>query len=137
MRVTVALLGWTFDVSLSPDAAEEATDEGSALNGGTLAAYPMGFTACHDTPTWLAYRQTAATAGPMRTVGGSHDHHCRTRRTRRDHRRTRQPLPRRTPRVPQGRHTTSPTPWDRRHQSINELLTNLELLDVQATASDC
>lgn len=23
----------------------------------------------------------------------------------------------------------APTPWDRRHQSINELLTNLELLD--------
>lgn len=43
MRVTASLLGWTMDWSLSPDAAED-TDEGAALNGGTLAAYPVGFT---------------------------------------------------------------------------------------------
>jgi hypothetical protein len=33
----------------------------------------------------------------------------------------------------------APTPWDRRHQSINELLTNLELLgwdDGKRTAPD-
>lgn len=27
----------------------------------------------------------------------------------------------------------APTPWDRRHRAINELLTNLELLDGQPT----
>jgi hypothetical protein len=41
MRVTLALLGWTLDWSLEPTATEAET---CSLDGGTTAAYPMGFT---------------------------------------------------------------------------------------------
>jgi hypothetical protein len=47
MRVTVALLGWTFDVSLSPDAAEEATN---SLDGGGTFSTPVGFTHAYPVP---------------------------------------------------------------------------------------
>ena len=43
MRVTLVLLGWTFDWSLEPTAAE-AEDESNSLDGGTTASYPVGFT---------------------------------------------------------------------------------------------
>lgn len=47
MRVTIAVLGWTFDWSIEPTAAET---EGNSLDGGTTASYgPIGFTASWPT----------------------------------------------------------------------------------------
>lgn len=41
MRLTLAILGWTWDLSLEPT----ADDEGNSLDGGTTSAYPISFTA--------------------------------------------------------------------------------------------
>jgi hypothetical protein len=49
MRLTLELLGWTFDWSLA-QTTEAEDDAASALNGGTLAAYPVGFTAAFEMP---------------------------------------------------------------------------------------
>lgn len=42
MRLTIVLLGHTFDLSLEPTATEDA--ETCSLDGGTTSAYPVGFT---------------------------------------------------------------------------------------------
>lgn len=53
-RLTIALLGWTFDWSIEPTAAEAEDDGGSSLNGGTTGAYPVGFTATFEIPEEVA-----------------------------------------------------------------------------------
>lgn len=50
MRLTIVLLGHTFDLSLEPTTAE--TEEASSLDGGTTAAYPVGFTGPYPDQRW-------------------------------------------------------------------------------------
>lgn len=45
MRLTLNLCGWTWDWSIEPTASDDQADDGSALNGGTLASYPIGYNA--------------------------------------------------------------------------------------------
>lgn len=44
MRLTIALLGFELDLTFGPATTASEDDPAAALNGGTLAAYPMGFT---------------------------------------------------------------------------------------------
>ena len=47
MRLTLALLGWTWDWSLEPTTPEA---EAHSLDGGLLASTPVGFTAAYPVP---------------------------------------------------------------------------------------
>lgn len=49
MRLTLALLGWTLDLSLGPDSAE-VEDRSRDLSGGTTGSTEL---AVPDTETWL------------------------------------------------------------------------------------
>lgn len=52
MRVTLALLGWTWDWSLEPTATDSET---CSLDGGTTGGQYVGFTASHDVPADLPW----------------------------------------------------------------------------------
>lgn len=49
MRVTVCLLGFELDLTLGP-ATTDDSDDGSALNGGTLASTPISFVTSWPVP---------------------------------------------------------------------------------------
>lgn len=48
MRLTIAALGWELDLSLGP--ADTSAVEGASLDGGTTAAYPVGFVHTFEQP---------------------------------------------------------------------------------------
>ena len=51
-RITIRVLGFDLlEISTDP-AVEYAEDDGAALNGGTTASYPIGFSADHGDARW-------------------------------------------------------------------------------------
>jgi hypothetical protein len=53
VRLTIALLGWSFDLSMEPT----ASDDDPQRDLGTTGHYPVGFVARHDVPEEVSYPQ--------------------------------------------------------------------------------
>lgn len=53
MRLTLSLLGWTFDVNFSQDQDAPVEDDRSRdLSGGYTSSYPVGFVASPGDQRW-------------------------------------------------------------------------------------
>lgn len=52
MRLTIVVLGWTFDWTAEPTATDEPEDTARDLSGGSTGSTPMGFTAQWGDQRW-------------------------------------------------------------------------------------
>lgn len=56
MRLTLCLLGWTFDWTAEPTAAEAPTepteDAAASMDGGTTGSTPVGYTSSYGDQRW-------------------------------------------------------------------------------------